>query len=128
MRISDWISHVCSSDLKSPLFGGIRLLRAQLRVQGIAQRIAEQVEAEDGEADGDAREDRDPGRALGIFDGPAAQHDSPGRRRLLDAQTEIGERRLETDRLTDESQIGSAHGCTTVTNAHLVCRLLLENI
>src|SRR3546814_7896570 len=60
-------------DRKSPLFGGIRLLRAQLRVQGIAQRIAEQVEAEDGEADGDAREDRDPGRALGIFDGPAAQ-------------------------------------------------------
>src|SRR3546814_8341952 len=27
----------------------------------------------------------------------------------------------------DEMQIGRAHVCTPVTNAHLVCRLLLEN-
>src|SRR3546814_3263070 len=26
----------------------------------------------------------------------------------------------------DEDQIGSAHVCTPVTNAHLVCRILLE--
>src|SRR3546814_6334340 len=30
------------------------------------------------------------------------------------------------DRRDDGAEIGRAHVCTTVTNAHLVCRLLLE--
>src|SRR3546814_3834524 len=34
---------------------------------------------------------------------------------------------LVPDRLPERLQIGRAHVCTPVTNAHLVCRLLLEN-
>src|SRR3546814_2271313 len=39
---------------------------------------------------------------------------------------EAGKRRLAGDTARAATKIGSAHVCTPVTNAHLVCRLLLE--
>ena len=84
----------------------------QLRIEPVAQGVAEQVEAEHGERDGDAREDRDPRRALGVFR-PAPQHQAPGRDRLLHAEAEKRQRRLEQDRLSDgrrhHHQIGREH-------------------
>src|SRR3546814_2311226 len=47
---------------------------------------------------------------------------------LMVAEAALPRRRREIPRLTRWSgpQIGRAHVCTPVTNAHLVCRLLLE--
>src|SRR3546814_1966538 len=44
---------------------------------------------------------------------------------LIGRQTRLKELVLAL-KAQDESQIGRAHVCTPVTNAHLVCRLLLE--
>ena len=81
----------------SPYF----LLGAQARVERVAQRVAEEVESEYAEADREAREDRHPGRGFGELHRGAAQHQSPGRGRLLHAQAEEGERGLEQDRLAE---------------------------
>ena len=78
-----------------------RLLRAQLGVEHVANGVAEHVEAEHRKTDGDARPKRDPWRAFGILLRAALQHQSPGRRRLLHAETEIGERGLEEDGVPD---------------------------
>src|ERR1700682_4707915 len=75
--------------------------RAELRIERIPQRIAEEVEGEDGQADRDAWEDAHPRRGLGNLDGRAPQHQSPGRRGLLDAQAQKGQRGLEQDRLAE---------------------------
>src|SRR3546814_9811377 len=72
-----------------------------------------------------------------LWDNPkAAQEVMRERRRLDEAVTAtraIEKERDDTAELIelaemegDEAQIGRAHVCTPVTNAHLVCRLLLE--
>ena len=47
------------------------LSSAQLGIEDVAKGVAEEVEAEHREGDRQAREDGDPGRALGVFLGPA---------------------------------------------------------
>src|SRR5437763_16886404 len=74
-------------------------LRPQPRIERVAERIAEQIEGEHGEADRHARENGHPGRRLGELDGRAAQHEAPGRRRLLHAEAEERQRRLGENRL-----------------------------
>src|SRR3546814_5245888 len=82
MRISDWSSDVCSSDL--------------VRAQGMGLGFASLIKA---------------ARALSSRD----QGDMSAAAWM--------QRRRDNDGLR---QIGRAHVCTPVTNAHLVCRLLLE--
>src|SRR3546814_6453940 len=52
-------------------------------------------------------------------------------RSLLDAETNPARKRLllagKVEDMLNTVEIGRAHVCTTVTNAHLVCRLMLEN-
>src|SRR3546814_6157700 len=117
MRISDWSSDVCSSDLFGTLVSRIDILRAVLpgepyqtvpgvtpggevllRVNGWpkVQRVFEAIDTVD---------------ALGIDPADAA-HDHW--------------RHVHNRLAANENQIGRAHVCTPVTNAPLVCTLLLE--
>src|SRR3546814_7702554 len=54
-----------------------------------------------------------------------AQKMASRKRRQL-YRPDIGEHGLVTGRHGRGSEIGRAHVCTPVTNAHLVCRLMLE--
>src|SRR3546814_9475297 len=92
MRISDWSSDVCSSDLRD--FGAAgRGVKFGTR-DGVERPRLHQIEPE-----------------LGI--GPA----------FVANRREDGAIAFS---LTGVEQIGRAHVWTPVTNAHLVCRLLLE--
>src|SRR3546814_3733904 len=112
MRISDWSSDVCSSDLGHGDDGQSRLLPSPHRdaTVGMARGVLDEVAKRLREIVGvDARQ-----RAGGNLDGPvepAAGGRAPdhGREALDDSGDEIGR----------------AHVGTPVTNAHLVCRLRL---
>src|SRR3546814_1265768 len=103
MRISDWSSDVCSSDLvlHDVAAAGVRggALTAHARIEGLGFA-----------AQGDA-----PGISglSGVLDG-----DAEGLSFKFDPQATL--------RFDWPSEIGRAHVCTPVTNAQLVCRLLLE--
>src|SRR3546814_8125416 len=90
MRISDWSSDVCSSDLPD------MRMRSDI---GVAKLIGRQMQRT-----GMIEEDERPDHAAL----PKGQNALDGK-----AAAKIG-------------QIGRAHVCTPVTNAQLVCRLLLE--
>src|SRR3546814_8401324 len=105
MRISDWSSDVCSSDL-----GGDAV--ADLDRHGFddaASRLPQFLDMADHLAarvgDRHARFDREHARAVC---------------RAGSCGGKLTETALEAAR-----EIGRAHVCTPVTNAHLVCRLLL---
>src|SRR3546814_2358053 len=98
MRISDWSSDVCSSDLRDRLVE--QALGGGHRHQGRDLRAAARL-AEDGDITGIAAEGRD------VALDPSQRGDQ-----------------VELPHIATE--IGRAHVCTPVTNAHLVCRLLLE--
>src|SRR3546814_3079072 len=100
MRISDWSSDVCSSDLAGE--ARVPVARDDLAPddrdrRGTKLRVERLGQLERGQRlfDVDMRAHRD-GMNAGVG-APGAEH-----------------------------QIGRAHVCTPVTNAHLVCRLLLE--
>src|SRR3546814_7556172 len=93
MRISDWSSDVCSSDLLDAL------PCQQCRDLAIAERRGAVLGIDDAA-------DHRPDRRAGTFLSP------PGNLRWEECLQFI--------------EIGRAHVCTPVTNAHLVCRLLLE--
>src|SRR3546814_2524626 len=99
MRISDWSSDVCASDL----------LGAALHV--VAQCQREEVFDESGAAAAAGR------RLAGAAHGVEAAR-APG-----DARDDLA----LGDAVAAANQIGRAHVRTPVTNAHLVCRLLLDN-
>src|SRR3546814_5301535 len=110
MRISDWSSDVCSSDLKGLVASGQRL--------GGSCGVACEV----------------PWRKVVTPHGPRVEHRrSTGRTAMA---TRLGAPRsaaapdqsdmAEAATRADLAKIGRAHVCTPVTNAHLVCRLLLE--
>src|SRR3546814_1930999 len=69
-----------------------------------------------------------PLRADAAVVGPAAAEAKPARLRPFDmADVTLAEGPfLHAPRMTEAYPIGRAHVCTPVTNAHLVCRLLLE--
>src|SRR3546814_1040044 len=102
MRISDWSSDVCSSDL------------ADLRVAQF-DPVVRAVVADDA---GDGAEHRTGGL---VGAGLAAQVVGDD---LLHLR--VRGRGFAVDVAADLTQIGRAHVCTPVTNAHIVCRLLLE--
>src|SRR3546814_3877152 len=100
--MSDWLTDGCSSDLPSRIAD--RLARAGLPL--FAQHV----------------DPLDTGTLVDIF--RADPHASLlGTDALRDGVDVPGDSlRL----VVMEGEIGRAHGCTPVTNAHLVCRLLLE--
>src|SRR3546814_4248520 len=114
MRISDWSSDVCSSDLLHRHVSRALLERqvARPRVARIGEEGAlvdievevDRIERDDPRQDGLVRRDE-------IADGDEVAVDA-----AADRRPDLGV--LE--------EIGRAHVWTPVTNAHLVCRLLLE--
>src|SRR3546814_10167577 len=116
MRISDWSSDVCSSDLACRS----RRARQVATRPVIKHRIWSRTSA---------KEQKKP-RIRGAF---SCNH---GTERLLrnhphhlQALVRIAPLVVVPAHQLDEGrveQIGRAHVCTPVTNAHLVCRLLLE--
>src|SRR3546814_7763679 len=106
MRISDWSSDVCSSDLRDEQKGQVRP-----------------------RSDMSSDEQCKTGKGRGEKADSAAREARFGRAMQSKAQR-LEQRRCEpcsADRGGGEhDKIGRAHVCTPVTNAHLVCRLLLE--
>src|SRR3546814_5253922 len=114
MRISDWSSDVCSSDLPRRAGGAARLARGRGEGRGAHGRRA-----------GAAVMIR---RSASDIDGEAARHVA---RMDRDDWSDAQERDLQDWLARDPRhpgalQIGRAHVCTPVTNAHLVSRHLLE--
>src|SRR3546814_4287358 len=99
MRISDWSSDVCSSDL---VVGAVDLDRADVAAGVFQLATLHQP---------------------GWVEVVAPRHERPAADAGADAVD--GLRRLRRGKQI-VSQIGRAHVRTPVTNAHLVCRLLLE--
>src|SRR3546814_7074561 len=98
MRISDWSSDVCSSDLCERVGQPkqrLRMERGQFSCQ-FREHIVDRI------------------LSLGFV--AVAQLD-------LEAADKIG---TTIGVIALEAQIGREHVCTTVTTAHLVCRILLE--
>src|SRR3546814_1030004 len=96
MRISDWSSDVCSSDLNSSYFRcSMTTLKPDDRHSGVCPKSTS------------ASTDRDAGEIRGRINDHS---------RFLPLGIAVHQR----------IQIGRAHVCTPVTNAHLVCRLMLE--
>src|SRR3546814_9712288 len=120
MRISDWSSDVCSSDLviaidAEPVAAGKPLqLGVHARAQAGRSRRGLRVECLDSVA------------VLSLDGGAGATTlEIPTRRR---GWLDPGRLRISTTRplgLARAWEIGRAHVCTPVTNAQLVCRLLL---
>src|SRR3546814_10867117 len=123
MRISDWSSDVCSSDL-APLQhmpAGTRDCRHGMGEQcdlALWRTQIEQCLCCLGIALGLITRGEDRLQA-GVLGGDLALDASLGYRQTRDPREWI------TQRSYDQGQIGSAQVGTPVTNAHIVCRLLL---
>src|SRR3546814_8088460 len=103
MRISDWSSDVCSSDLSSPdtVVGDVRSSTSFRRPTG--SRICASTSIE---------------RSIDAID---------SRRVISSSSLTFAPSGTPSETKTRcERKIGRAHVCTPVTNAHIVCRLLLE--
>src|SRR3546814_4470554 len=104
MRISDWSSDVCSSDVAGRLPGQPELAGEVTRlwrsVRSGCPHILHQIALAEDPRIGE----------LALF---------------ISVATTDGQRHLVGEVIVE--QIGRAHVCTPVINAHLVCRLLLEN-
>src|SRR3546814_8332837 len=101
MRISDWRSDVCSSDLHAP---------------GIAVRVGQHLER--------GVDQRPTGLARNVLERIVGKALRPVRGREFSRT--CGLRSWRCERGHSNAQIGRAHVLTPVTNAPLVCRLLLD--
>src|SRR3546814_3872700 len=112
MRISDWSSDVCSSDLRRELAHEVQAANATISL----------------------RPDRHPARRskprraapTGWKQYPRAWCAASATSRIHDIKVSRRDGRRRSRVKNHEKKIGRAHVCTPVTNAHLVCRLLLE--
>src|SRR3546814_3635553 len=135
MRISDWSSDVCSSDLiveakQGKPHWGARKIRELLvrRLNGDVRIPAKSTVHAVLDRHGLVKraKERRRHKAKGT---PLSPGQAPNDLWCVDFK---GEFKLGNGRycypltVTDHAEIGRAHVCTPVTNAHIVCRLLLE--
>src|SRR3546814_7640504 len=117
MRISDWSSDVCSADLII-LVGDVKQLGsveagaafAQLQSAGMETAKLAEIVRQTNAATKEA--------VLASIEGDA--------KKALAALDRSGGQIIENADRSTRFEIGRAHVLTPVTNAHLVCRLLLE--
>src|SRR3546814_3757941 len=116
MRISDWSSDVCSSDLDDaePV---ARIERAAERHRRLLWDRGHGIDTA-GEV---GRRYRDGADRAYDYAAPIGAGAGAGRRR------DDKLRAVRRSGVLGRREIGRAHVCTPVTNAPLVCRLLLEN-
>src|SRR3546814_1168856 len=117
MRISDWSSDVCSSDLADLLADAGDATYDILAEKGHLDDIAVDAVQQELRRAGERR------KVAGISHFQRLRtlvHAPVGD----DHDTEVTEIVAEME--IDREQIGRAHVCTPVTNAPLVCRLMLE--
>src|SRR3546814_4406606 len=146
MRISDWSSDVCSSDLEAGPILPRRAIRADELVenlvdvhrQEIGPAVRTIVAAEAGlfvyaVGQGHGRVDTEQVERGDGAIGPSVRIARTNLDRLDEAAIDtprqipgIGPQPVVIFLRNDEQEIGREHVCTPVTNAHLVCRLLLE--
>src|SRR3546814_6178821 len=126
MRISDWSSDVCSSDLgigQAP--GAWKLQIGILSEKGVPAAFSSRI----------AHLDEIVRTIFRHFNPSGVQNGNAGDKRCEQVRTLLRGQRYqqpagagagdrELSRVREE--IGRAHVCTQVTNAHLGCRLLLE--
>src|SRR3546814_7195922 len=133
MRISDWSSDLCSSDLAPrrrsgrgarPSYGGAAMTERLILVldEGTTSTRAI-LYAPDGTTHGVAQRE-----LTQHYPRPGwVEHDADEIwRATLACAVEMVAAAGGADRIAAIGKIGRAHVCTPVTNAHLVCRLLLE--
>src|SRR3546814_10641952 len=139
MRISDWSSDVCSSDLTNAAHIEARLREIDGLLQqqsGLAGQLTEglsagleQLSARFAalENDGGARNQR-LGDAISALTQEAErmEHALASGNVAADGLISREEALLLALDSGAREQIGRAHVCTPITNAHIVCRLLLE--
>src|SRR3546814_10529185 len=134
MRISDWSSDVCSYDLVCQA----DQTSAELQITGTYERWDFITGLYYFHEDGFARQDNTvftgfPGNDLLTQDTDSkAIYTNVGFHVTEQLRLSAGLRYTEDDKkagfnINDSLKIGRAHVCTPVTNAQLVCRLLLEN-
>src|SRR3546814_8410955 len=113
MRIIDWSSDVCSSDLSA-----VKVADGDYRIVFTAEETnkAIQITGDSGATLAALNVSADNGATFST----ELQPHQPARLYLDGIITVIERDTNEID------EIGRAHVCTPVTNAHLVCRLLLE--
>src|SRR3546814_7865024 len=133
MRISDWSSDVCSSDLgfvkKISVMASATMMTLGCMTQAVAQQEA--VPAADGQQQAAPNSsapppaqpaDQAPYATIPVptkAPPPVATTPSNNSRNIEDVI--ITARRI-SESMQDLPEIGSAHVCTPVTHAHLVCR------
>src|SRR3546814_9103332 len=133
MRISDWSSDVCSSDLVLMLLALAGLAWVWRRRRRMRQRQRRIL----GELDSLVRRHREDGDRAALLGGlhqllrRVAREQDAAVVHLRGAAWRQALARVPVDAATLDNlhrldQIGRAHVRTPVTNAHLVCRLLLE--
>src|SRR3546814_10057411 len=111
MRISDWSSDVCSSDLFKAV------------ARSILASPANHVD--DVELLADVFDSADP-RAYGVLPFPRTDFGEKSGDAMIAECIAYGRQGTDPKEDPDADKIGRAHVCTPITNAHLVCRLLLE--
>src|SRR3546814_6283360 len=115
MRISDWSSDVCSSDLPSlPAIATSAHRRKRVLLHAPALNARAQARRHRAALDRiiDRRGARHVDRGADVADRPLAGD-------VADVEEGV-------DALRDAREIGRAHVCTPVTNAHLISRLMHE--
>src|SRR3546814_8581249 len=127
MRISDWSSDVCSSDLKVRLLSeaigaGVKKLHygeSTPTARCFDIRVNERWLPEDERAEAFGRADLERAPLLwrGRFDPERIEELRPGQKTLNDTHIREGVVVGST------GEIGRAHVCTPVTNAHHACRI-----
>src|SRR3546814_1386692 len=118
MRISDWSSDVCSSDLQD---GARRLGGGGDRALGACRPPGDGSWLQGSQRfPGGRRRSAASLRSHRRLDGPGASAPAAGCTAKAAKLGPVG-------RLARIIEIGRANVCTPVTNAHLVCRLLLAN-
>src|SRR3546814_8005190 len=116
MRISDWSSDVCSSDLRYANIGQ-QHLAAQIfaRQQDVSRLFPEKCNRKLG------RRGITQNGAAGTIQAAGQVNRTDGNVAALERGNELGARTMQWT-----GEIGRAHVGTPVTNAKLVCRVLIE--
>src|SRR3546814_5750521 len=120
MRISDWSSDVCSSDLEGE-YDATLVLAQDL------DRLRQEDDDDKGDDGKNYRVDGHQPSPSSDRSGRETSSVSPSIALTTTVSPGVRGSALRARQRSPRAEIGRAHVCTPVTNAHLVCRLLTEH-